>query len=121
MGIQNTLTRFIQVFNIVHSRTKRRKHSNGTYTQPRAAKGLVISDRYWVTKAETGSELYDMFRYDEISKTWVAGGTTKSEAGVYATLNVKTQTTNYISTDFTNHETYLEWDKVNIDFINARR
>ena len=121
MGNQNTITRFIEAFNFVYSRTNRLKHFNGTYTQLKEAKGLDISYCYWVTKAETGSERYDMYRYDEISKTWVAGGTTKSEAGVYATLNVKTQTANYISPDFTNHETYLEWDKVNIDFINARR
>ena len=121
LGNQNTITRFIEAFNFVYSRTNRLKHFNGTYTQLKAAKGLDISYCYWVTKAETGSERYDMYRYDEISKTWVAGGTTKSEAGVYATLNVKTQTANYISADFTNHETYLEWDKVNIDFINARR
>lgn len=121
LGNQNTITRFIEAFNFVYSHTNRLKHFNGTYTQLKKAKGLDISYCYWVTKAETGSERYDMYRYDEISKTWVAGGTTKSEAGVYATLNVKTQTANYISADFTNHETYLEWDKVNIDFINARR
>lgn len=121
LGNRNTISRFIEAFNFVYSHTNRLKPFNGTFTQLKEAKGLDISYCYWVTKAEAGSERYDMYRYDEINKTWVAGGTTKSEAGVYATLNVKTQTANYISDDFTNHETYLEWEKVNEDFIAARR
>ena len=121
LGNRNSISRFIEAFNFVYSHTNRLKPFNGTFTQLKEAKGLDISYCYWVTKAETGSERYDMYRYDEINKTWVAGGTTKSEAGVYATLNVKTQTANYISDDFTNHETYLEWEKVNEDFIAARR
>lgn len=121
LGNRNTISRFIEAFNFVYSHTNRLKPFNGTFTQLKEAKGLDISYCYWVTKAETGSERYDMYRYDEINKTWVAGGTTKSDAGVYATLNVKTQTANYISDDFTNHETYLEWEKVNEDFIAARR
>ena len=121
LGNRNSISRFIEAFNFVYSHTNRLKPFNGTFTQLKEAKGLDISYCYWVTKAETGSERYDMYRYDEINKTWVAGGTTKSDAGVYATLNVKTQTANYISDDFTNHETYLEWEKVNEDFIAARR
>lgn len=121
LGNRNTISRFIEAFNFVYSHTNRLKPFNGTFTQLKEAKGLDISYCYWVTKSEAGSERYDMYRYDEINKTWVAGGTTKSEAGVYATLNVKTQNANYISDDFSNHETYLEWEKVNEDFIAARR
>ena len=121
MGNRNTISRFIEAFNFVYSYSNRLKPFNGTLTQLKEAKDLDISYCYWVTKAESGSARYDMYRYDEINKTWVAGGTSKISDGVYATLNVKAQIASLLGSDFTEHETYLEWDKVNDDFIKARR
>ena len=121
MGNQDTISRFIEAFNFVYSLSNRLKPFNGTLTQLKASKDLDISYCYWVTKVENGSARYDMYRYDEINKTWVAGGITKNEDGSYATLNVKDQIASRLGSDFTNHETYLEWDKVNEDFIKARR
>ena len=122
MGNQNTLPRFIEAFNFVYSYGNRIKAYNGTYTQLKAASdSLDISYQYWVSKVEDGSARYDLYRYEENSKTWVPAGTTKAEDGTYATLNVKEQVASYLGSDFTNHETYLEWDKVNEDFIAARK
>lgn len=122
LGNQETITRFQEAFNFVYAYGNRIKPYNGTLTQLKAASDtLDISYQYWVTKAETGSARYDLYRYDEIGKDWVPAGITKNEDGTYATLNVKTQMTDYLPSTFTNHETYLEWDEVNNDFITARK
>ena len=121
MGNQNTISRFIEAFNFVYSYSNRLKPYNGTLTQLKEAKDLDISYCYWVTKAEAGSARYDVYRYDEIGKNWVAGGTTKTSDGSYATLNVKAQVSSQLGSEFTEHETYLEWEKANEDFIKARR
>ena len=121
MGNQGTISRFIEAFNFIYTRSNRLKYFNGTYTQLKAANNLDRSYCYWVTKAEEGSAIYDMYRYDDISDTWVPGGVTKNDDGTYATLNVKTQMQSYLPSDFASHEQYMEWDKVNDDFIIARR
>lgn len=121
MGNLNTITRFADAFNFVFLHSNRLKVFNGTYSQLKeASPTLDQSYCYWVTKGESGSARYDMYRWESISKTWVAGGITKNSDGTYATLNVKEQMSSYLPSDFASHETYLEWDKVNGDFISAR-
>ena len=122
LGNQETVTRFQEAFNFVYAYGNRIKPYNGTLTQLKAASAsLDISCQYWVTKAETGSARYDLYRYDEIGKDWVPAGITKNEDGTYATLNVKAQMADYLPSTFASHETYLEWDKANDDFITARK
>lgn len=121
MGNLNTITRFADAFNFIFLHSNRLKVFNGTYSQLKeASPTLDQSYCYWVTKGESGSVRYDMYRWESISKTWVAGGITKNSDGTYATLNVKEQMSSYLPSDFASHETYLEWDKVNGDFISAR-
>ena len=121
MGNLNTITRFADAFNFIFLHSNRLKVFNGTYSQLKeASPTLDQSYCYWVTKGESGSARYDMYRWESISKTWVAGGITKNSDGTYATLNVKEQMSSYLPSDFASHETYLEWDKVNGDFISAR-
>lgn len=121
MGNLNTITRFADAFNFIFLHSNRLKVFNGTYSQLKeASPTLDQSYCYWVTKGESGSARYDMYRWESISKTWVAGGITKNSDGTYATLNVKEQMSSYLSSDFASHETYLEWDKVNGDFVSAR-
>ncbi len=122
LGNQNTLPRIIEIFNFIYAYGNRIKPYNGTLTQLKAASsGLDISYQYWVTKAETGSARYDLYRYEEASGEWVPAGTAKNADGTYATLNLKTQLADYLPDTFTNNETYLEWDGVNADFITARK
>ena len=121
MGNLNTVTRFADAFNFIFLHSNRLKVFNGTYSQLKeASPTLDQSYCYWVTKGESGSAQYDMYRWESISKTWVAGGITKNSDGTYTTLNVKEQMSSYLPSDFASHETYLEWDKVNGDFISAR-
>lgn len=121
MGNLETITRFIEAFNFVYSYSNRIKPFVGTLTQLRAATDLDISYCYWVTKAEEGSERYDMYVYDEVEKTWLPGGTSLGEDGTRATLNVKAQLSPELGSDFTSHETFMQWDRVNEDFIAARK
>ncbi len=122
LGNQETLPRFIEIFNFIYAYGNRIKPYNGTLTQLKAASAdLDVSYQYWVTKAETGSVRYDLYRYEETSKEWVPAGTSKNEDGTYATLNLKTQLADYLPSTFTNNETYLEWDGVNADLITARK
>ena len=122
LGNQETIARFQEAFNFVYAYGNRIRPYNGTLTQLKAASAsLDISYQYWVTKAETGSARYDLYRYDEIGKDWVPAGVTKNEDGTYATLNVKTQMASYLPSTFTKNEANLDWDKVNDDFITARK
>lgn len=121
MGNRDTITRFIEAFNFVYEHTGRIKPYNGTLSQLKADSGLDISCCYWVTKAEEGSARYDLYVYDEVEKTWLPGGTSLNEDGTRKTFNIKTQLASLLGSDFTEHETFLEWDKVNEDFIKARR
>lgn len=120
LGNLDTISRFKDAFNFVYLHSNRLKYYNGTATQLKADKTLDISYQYWVTKAETDAARYDVFRYDEIGSAWVPAGITKNEDETYATLNVKTQIESFLPSDFSQHESYLEWDKVNDDFITAR-
>lgn len=121
LGNRETISRFIEAFNFVFAHSNRLKPFNGTYSQLKeSASSLDQSYQYWVTKAESGSARYDMYRWEDISKTWVPGGTSKNSDGTYATLNVKNEISKYLSSDFASHETYLEWEKVNDDFVSAR-
>ena len=121
MGNQATITRFIEAFNFVYAYGNRIKPFVGTYTQLKAASGLDISYQYWVTKAEESSARYDMYVYDEVERTWLPGGTSLNSDGTRATLNIKTQLASVLGSDFNSHETYMQWDKVNEDFITARK
>lgn len=120
MGNLDTISRFIEAFNFVFLHSDRLKPYLGTLTQMKADKTLDVSYCYWVTRAEAGSALYDLYRWEEVTGTWVAAGITKNEDGSYATLNVKAQMKSYLPPGFTNHENYMEWEKVNDDFIEAR-
>ena len=121
MGNLDTISRFKEAFNFVYLHSNRLKPFLGTYTQLKAAAStLDVSYQYWVTKADTNSVMFDVYRYEEISQQWVPAGITKSEDGVYATLNVKSQMQKYLPSSFTEHETYLDYDKCNDDFITAR-
>ena len=121
MGNRDTITRFIEAFNFVYSYSNRIKPFVGTLTQLKAATDLDISYQYWVTKAEEGSARYDMYVYDEVEKTWLPGGTSLNEDGSRATLNIKEQLSSVLGSDFNSHDTYMQWDKVNEDFIAARK
>ena len=121
LGNRNTIARFMEAFNFVYSYSNRIKPFVGTLTQLKAASDLDISYCYWVTKAEEGSERYDMYVYDEVEKTWLPGGTSLNSDGTRATLNVKTQLSSVLGSDFANHEAYMLWDKVSEDFIAARK
>ena len=121
MGNRDTISRFIEAFNFVYSYSNRIKPFVGTYTQLKVASDLDISYQYWVTKAEEGSARYDMYVYDEVEKTWLPGGTSLNSDGTRATLNIKTQLSSVLGSDFANHEAYMLWDKVNEDFIAARK
>lgn len=120
LGNRNSISRFIEAFNFVYLHSNRIKPFNGTYTQLKEATGLDISYCYWVTKPENGSARYDMYFYDEILRQWVPGGASKNLDGSHATLNIKTQMADYLPNSFADHETYIEWEKVNDDFIEAR-
>ena len=121
LGNLDTISRFKEAFNFVYLHSNRLKPFLGTYTQlKQAASTLDASYQYWVTKADTNSVLFDVYRYEEISRQWVPAGITKSEDGTYATLNVKSQMQKYLPSSFTEHETYLDYDKCNDDFITAR-
>ena len=121
LGNRDTISRFKEAFNFVYLHSNRLKPFDGTYTQLKASTGMDTSCCYWVTKAESGSARYDMYCYSEVAGTWVPGGASKDEGGVYATLNVKEQTKARLSASFTEHEQFMEWDKVNEDFVEARR
>lgn len=123
LGNQNTINRFIEAFNFVYSYTNHLKPFVGTATQLNAASkdDVDTSYCYWVTKTDDNSARYDMFTFNEISQTWVPGGITKTENGTYATLNVKEQLKSYLGSDFTQHESILDWEAINGDFIKARR
>ena len=119
LGNLNTISRFIEAFNFVYLHSNRLKYFKGTYTQLKASE-LDQSYQYWVTKAEGSSAQYDVYRWEEITKTWVPGGITKNTDGSYATLNVKEQMKSYLPSTFTTHESLLNYDSMNEDFIKAR-
>ena len=121
LGNRDTIARFIEAFNFVYAHSDRIKPFVGTLTQLKAASDLDISYCYWVTKAEEGSARYDMYVYDEVERTWLPGGTSLNSDGTRATLNIRTQLSSVLGSDFTNHDTYMLWDKVNEDFIAARK
>lgn len=120
LGNLDTITWFQEAFNFVYLHSNRLKPFKGTYTKLKAASSsLDQSYQYWVTEAESGSAIYDVYRWEDISKAWVPAGITKTN-GVYATLNVKTQMKSYLTSAFTTHESSLSYDSMNDDFIEAR-
>lgn len=121
LGSRDTVDRFKEAFNFVYLNTSRLKPFDGTYSQLKVAEGLDYSYCYWVTKTEDGSTRYDMYCYSEVTQEWVPGGINKNEDGTYATLNVKEQMKSLLSQNFAEHEQFLEWDKVNDDFVEARQ
>lgn len=121
LGNRNTITRFIEAFNFVYAYGNRIKPFVGTLSQLKVATGLDISYCYWVTKAEEGSDRYDMYVYDEVEKTWLPGGTSLLGDGSRAKLNIKEQLSSELGSDFTSHDTFMQWELVNADFIAARK
>ena len=122
MGNLDSLSRFIEAFNFVYLHSSRLKVHKGTYTNLKAdASTLDISYCYWVTQAGTDSARFDLYRYDDLSGTWVSAGASKNTDGSYTTINLKEQLKSYLGSDFTQHETNLDWESMNDDFIKARR
>lgn len=80
-------------FNFAYLHHQRIRYFAGTLTQLRASEDVDRSLMYWITTADSGlgAAQYDLFRYDEITDNWVAAGVTKTGAGQYETLNLRTQ------------------------------
>lgn len=120
-GIGNvaTLPRIIEIFNYIYLHNTRIQHFAGTYAQLKLATELDYSYAYWVTQDGGGGSRYDLYRYEELAGQWVPAGTEKVD-GAYSTLNVKTQTADYLTTDFAQNEANTDWEAVTQNFQNAR-
>ena len=92
---------------------------NGTLTQLRASNAVDTTKFYWTTTADSilGSDVYDVFRYDEITHTWVNAGITKMDVGQYEVLNLRSQYEDMGGTDVW---TAGQWDTINQKAIAQR-
>jgi hypothetical protein len=63
----------------------------GTLAELRADSTADTSVHYWMTAAGAGYAKYDLYRWDDLTSTWVEAGLTKQSAGKYSTLNINTQ------------------------------
>lgn len=80
-------------FNFVYLHYSRINVFNGTLSELKRSEAVDNTKMYWVTQDEvaTGSSRYDLFRYDELTMTWVDAGVEKLGAGSYEKLNLRTQ------------------------------
>lgn len=119
------LTSFRNFFNFVYLHNNRIKYFSGTYTQLKAADSSVapISNFYWVTAndPETGSEKYDLFRYDNVVKQWVNCGI-EGGGGTYTRLNLQQQYVSFCSDLGETPVTFVDgqWESTNSIIINTR-
>ena len=90
-GNPDSIGYFIDAFNFCFSHYDRIAPFVGTVEQLLAADNLDIATHYWVTQASAGAAIGDLFRYDDLTDSWVPAGATKN-GGVCSTLNLITQT-----------------------------
>lgn len=72
-------------FNFVYLHHSGINYFNGTLSELKRSAEVSRSKLYWVTKAETGSNIYDLYRYDALAANWVKGGVDGD------TLNLRSQ------------------------------
>lgn len=90
---ENALTSVKNFFNFCYLHNLDVLCFSGTLTQLRASNAVDTTKFYWTTTADSilGSGVYDLFRYDDLTHTWVNAGINKISAGNYEVLNIRTQ------------------------------
>jgi len=89
-GSADAISYFIAAFNFCYLHYDKIEPFVGTLAQLQAATNLDITKHYWITEASAGVAVADLYRYDDLTDTWVPAGASKS-GGAYATLNLITQ------------------------------
>lgn len=95
LGNPDSLSVFIAAHNFVYLHSNRVSPYQGTVEQLRSAwtsdsSSLDTTRAYWVTAASSTAAQFDLFRYDWITKSWVAAGVTKT-GGAPDTVNILEQ------------------------------
>lgn len=85
----------------------------GTVEELRAATGLDRTQMHFVTEASGEADRFDLFRYSDLTGTWVEGGIAKIAEGKYETMNLAEQS------GLTPSST--KWESVCEQFRNWRR
>ena len=122
----------IAFFNFAYTHHSRVTPFIGTLTNLRESTTADKTKLYWVTQAETGSEQYDLYRWDELYNggrgRWVDAGVNKVSDGVYEKLNLRTQYENFCTelrnageTAPTESWTQGQWTATNTKIVNVRR
>lgn len=131
LGNPDSLSVFIAAHNFVYLHSNRISPYQGTVEQLRAAwtsdnTALDTTRAYWVTEGSTSAAQFDLFRYDWLTKAWVAAGTTKT-SGVPATVNILEQIkTAPAYTNGVGGQSYSDllanedWERMNQLFQNGR-
>lgn len=83
----------IAFFNFVYLHYSRLNVFTGNLSSLRASTSVDTTKFYWVTANDVGlsSNQFDLFRYDNITGTWVDAGVAKIANGRYEKLNLLTQ------------------------------
>lgn len=110
-----TIKDFIEWNKFVYSLNPDIHPFNGTYSElVETEAGLDTEAFYWVTKSDTqtGSNMYDLYRYDITKLRWVNAGIEYNADGTdYEVVNIKDQT---------GIKPTGTYDNMNQQFINAR-
>lgn len=104
-------------FNFVYLHHSGINYFNGTLSELKRSTDVSRSKLYWVTKAETGSNIYDLYRYDALSSNWVKGGVDGD------TLNLRSQYVAFCSDTGDSVRTFdgLLFETINEIFKEERR
>lgn len=114
MGNTESISYFIDAFNFIYLHTPHIKPWVGTLATLQASTSETADHQtlYWVTQSSTGSNKFDLYRFDALTNTWVDAGVEKIDVGKYEKLSLSSQTGISPSGNV--------WDDINEQFINAR-
>jgi len=82
---ENAINAMKAFFNFVYTHHSGINYFNGTFSELKRSTSVSRSKLYWVTQAENGSNIYDLYRYDALAATWVNAGVDGD------TLNMRSQ------------------------------
>ena len=110
-------------FNFAYLHHSRVRYFNGTLSELKRSSEVSTNGLYWVTQSEGTSERYDLYRYDELTATWVDAGIAKQGVGSYAKLNLRSQYEAFCTEIGSTAQTWTQgqWDNINASILATRR
>jgi hypothetical protein len=114
MGNTESISYFQEAFNFFYLHSTHISPWVGTVTDLQKASSSEADRQtfYWVTKASSEANQFDLYRYDTLTSQWVDAGVAKKGEGQYEKLNIASQTGIYPSGSL--------WENINEQFVNAR-